>query len=322
MGEVLGNTEVPKRLSETDFLNIIKNADIDIEHVEKFDNCIDLLYRDYADESWRKGVLEAAIDKNPPLAFRKFDLYRHEAWAEEVIKKASEENEYLFASYYDLVQGFSWAEPLAKKCVDGNPEVAIQGYSKFKKCGLKWADEGFIRAARLHPISVLENKDKFPDIFANSQDPLFQKLREIDKSGVDIKVCFFIDPLMKGEMSIEEASNLLKDRDRMVEKLFEINFQDSPYYGEALVHDVLGEVASERVISINSLHTEKDSIRFASVAGKNSFQLYLTIGFGASTVHYTSTFLGLYQRLIAQLSKEKNLHFHYCKRIISRGLLV
>lgn len=142
-----------------------------------------------------------------------------------------------------------------------------------------------------------------------SKDSILIKIAEVFKIyGQSSNSFINIDALYHKRLNIAESEALIKDDTKYLNWLID----------ERMIPDVLGSYSIERKIGhlchekvdeINELHdVSNPNIRFKSVLKANKAELYTLMVYTPEEI-YTSTFLGLYNRMRVQIGKQSGFDF-------------
>ena len=125
-----------------------------------------------------------------------------------------------------------------------------------------------------------------------------------NKYGVSSNSYNLIDEIAKEKLSIDEADLLTYNKRAYLQKLIDVRNES---YAECIYSlDIELHIKSlEYVRVINDLHDEKNmNVRFACINGFTSKEFYTLMVYSQEEI-FTSTFNGLFERMIAQMKEEK-----------------
>ncbi len=113
-----------------------------------------------------------------------------------------------------------------------------------------------------------------------------------------------VDEIVEGTITLEEANAISKDKRKFLKKLIEVR---NSSYAQALysLDEELHNTSLEYVRQINELHNEADpKIRFACIDDFNWKELYTLLIYSEEEI-FTSSFNGVFERLIYRLNQDK-----------------
>ena len=138
-----------------------------------------------------------------------------------------------------------------------------------------------------------------------SQDSIIQKLLEIYREkGSRSASSTNIHWLMNGEKTLEESEALIQNDYKYFKELIKLRTQKN-ILGPYAIDETMEQLALKPVIKINDLHeATNENVRFAAVRNSSAQEIYTMMVYTPEEI-YTSSFLGMYKRLMAK-RKEKN----------------
>lgn len=156
------------------------------------------------------------------------------------------------------------------------------------------------------------NNSVYLDITTSNQEPTIQKMKEIfRKVGSNSKAYILLDDISNYRMTAKEAHDLGRNPEMLFQHLLKLR-TTGDILGGYSVDDELTYMATRKVREINELHEERDEIRFrlCDTSNMTSKELYTLMVYGEDEV-YTSSFLGLFNRLIDRMEEESSYEFLY-----------
>lgn len=197
-------------------------------------------------------------------------------------------------------------------------------------------------AARVYPSEVLKHYGQFAfqsysddildqlcahapahvSFYMGGNNPVFVALQEaqgykhIDhmmslyrQVGSNSKAYILLDDVVNYRLSASEAHELGRQRTDLFKHLLKLRTNGNIIGGYS-VDDELTYLATRKVREINELHEERDEVRFALTDSSQmpADELYTLIVYGEDEV-YTSSFLGLFKRLMTRMVEESSYEF-------------
>ena len=197
-------------------------------------------------------------------------------------------------------------------------------------------------AARVYPSEVLKHYGQFAfqsysddildqlcalapahvSFYMGGNNPVFVALQEaqgykhIDhmmslyrQVGSNSKAYILLDDVVNYRLSASEAHELGRQRTDLFKHLLQLRTKGNIIGGYS-VDDELTYLATRKVREINELHEEQDEVRFALTDSSQmpADELYTLIVYGEDEV-YTSSFLGLFKRLMTRITEESSYEF-------------
>lgn len=140
--------------------------------------------------------------------------------------------------------------------------------------------------------------------------PTIDRMMEIYRNvGSNSKAYILLDDIDSYRLTMNEAHNMGKNRESLYKHLQEVRINPNVLGGYSIDNE-LTYIATQKVREINELHEEEDRIRFrlCDTSKMTSQELYILMVYGEDEV-YTSTFLGLFNRLMERMTEESSYEF-------------
>lgn len=140
--------------------------------------------------------------------------------------------------------------------------------------------------------------------------PTVERMMEIFRQvGSNSKAYIFLDDIANYQLTMKEAHQLGKNKEATFKHLLQLRTKPDILGGYS-VDDELTYLATRKVREINELHEERDEIRFqlCDTSNMSAQEIYTLIVYGEDEV-YTSTFLGLFKRLMTRMNEESSYEF-------------
>ncbi|MFT5513269.1 MAG: hypothetical protein ACI8SE_001675 [Bacteroidia bacterium] len=143
----------------------------------------------------------------------------------------------------------------------------------------------------------------------HGQPTVDQMMGIFRKVGSNSKAYLFLDDISNYSLKVNEAHNLGKSKEATFQHLLKLRTQPSILGGYS-VDDELTYLATRKVRTLNELHEESDAIRFklCDTSNMSAQEIYTLMVYGEDEV-YTSTFLGLFKRLMTRMTEETSYEF-------------
>lgn len=155
------------------------------------------------------------------------------------------------------------------------------------------------------------NNPVFLDMSQTSTDlPTINKMMEVfRKVGSNSKAYILLDDINSYRITVNEAHDIGRNREILFKHLLKLR-TNAEILGAYSVDNELTYMATRKVRIINELHEERDEVRFAlcDTSNMTAQELYTLMVYGEDEV-YTSSFLGLFNRLIERIEEESAYEF-------------
>jgi hypothetical protein len=152
---------------------------------------------------------------------------------------------------------------------------------------------------------VKSHKNNLTDHIRTSTNPFLKQILGLATNINASEVVPFTEQLVKGDLTVDSILNIRRNvtayYQLLVNTIIENNKRPSSvHYQKALWQALNEKTMTFYIKEINNLHSAPDAVRFASVKSLRPQDLYYII-ISAEQDMYTSTYLGLYRRLMDQL---------------------
>ena len=205
-----------------------------------------------------------------------------------------------------------YANEILQMAAEQYPSVLLKHYGDFAFQSYS-ADvlEALCKTAPAHVSFYMGTANPvFNDMMNVQGKPTIDRMMEIFRQvGSNSKAYIFLHDISAYQLTTKEAHQLGKNREATFRHLLQLRTQPDILGGYS-VDDELTYLATRKVREINELHEESDNIRFQLCDSGNmsAQELYTLMVYGEDEV-YTSTFLGLFKRLMTRMTEESSYEF-------------
>jgi hypothetical protein len=203
------------------------------------------------------------------------------------------------------------AEPFLMAAARTEPAEILRHYKEidYKPFGIKVLDE----VARVAPMKIktyLHSWNLVHQRIKGSTNRITNEVYGIfEKKGAATRAYILLNDIFNGKLSIEEAHEIAKLDKTLFEYLIAMR-ADATLNGEHSVDEALMYQCLKHVRVINDLHEESDATRFQSLGKFSAAEIYTLIVYSEDEI-YTSTFLGMYNRMMAKMDESSTYEFLY-----------
>jgi len=195
-------------------------------------------------------------------------------------------------------------EKAARQAAEKDPVSALEYADRYIK--EPYAIEIFSKIIQSDPVTWLkEGKNNAIEALSQKGSPLDKQILSIIQranSEENKEIVFFIDNIVSRGEKYEDIKKELLNPGAFSSKLSAIYYTQTKF-GTKSIEIKIKENTLKEVWRINNLHNRPDKERFKSVEKADSKTLYTLITLGEEEV-FTSTFNGLFNRLMARLKQE------------------
>jgi hypothetical protein len=197
------------------------------------------------------------------------------------------------------------AEPFLRRALRMYPNEVLRELSVYSK--KDYALSILEEVARVSPQTLKKyfpGKNLVNSLLLESKDPLVNLLIDLyRKYGAESKVYFFADMILNDDQSPDLMHSLSQHPKVYLNALIAIRQKEQPV-GSYDIERELSIKALEEVRKVNDLHDLTDSTkRFAAVRDMGALELYTLMVYSPEEI-FTSTFNGLFERLLFHMKQE------------------
>jgi hypothetical protein len=252
-------------------------------------------------------------------------------------------NDYYQLTYYEKLLNLAWIilhennDELVKQQLIAESKTAIQ-LSEFIK-NRKFAKSFWLSAIYFHPTDALAKFTTFhtepyamevleaialdaPTVvkeYFGSNHLIFRTLKESTHPNVRVlldiykelgpasKSYILLNEIIHKRLSILKAHEISGNQDKLFKKLLEIKNME-PIWGRYSVEKELEAICMEKIVEINLRHDDSENHRFEPVANSSAEDIYTYMVYTDQEI-FTSSFMGLYQRMMAKKTQKSGFSF-------------
>lgn len=225
----------------------------------------------YAKEPYAKEVIAIAADAQPASALRLADRYIREPYAQEIIMQAAKADPHSAMSFFDRYAKEPYAQMIITRAIEQDP----------------------VSAWRVNAMSYVAQA---------ATTPAITKLQELSRMGVDPDIGLLLDELVRGTLTVDQATVLAKDDTKLLPILIRIKARPN-HLGSFGIEKEIKDISLQSIQLFNTLHEVSDRQRFEGVANADSKTLFTLMTYGEEEI-WTSSFNGCFDRLLARMQTE------------------
>lgn len=253
-----------------------------------------------------KQIFESTAKSDPWMVLHNINEFSDEPWAENVIREAAR-NEPItfFRSTFFRDKLVRESSVLPSKLIN---KIAIEISRRRPDIAVTMYDATYAMSET--DYAETEESGEFLNILKESGDKDLAIIPEIRKMIPTGKIQFeeaqkmgmLLGYISSKRMTMDEAIDAVRNPATYHKLLIEI-MEDPNSQIQDVAERYLAEGELKKVENINELHERPDEERFASIEKETPKDLYFTLIFGEEEV-FTSTFNGIFDRLLERMAKE------------------
>ncbi len=206
----------------------------------------------------------------------------------------------------------SYAEDILKLGARQYPSAVLKHYGDFafQSYGSSVLEELCLTAPAHVSFYMGTSNPVFIDMSQVQGKPTIDLMMEIfRKVGSNSKAFIFLDDIKNFRLTTKEAHTLGKNKEATFNHLLKLRTKPD-ILGAYSVDDELTYLATKKVRVLNELHEASDVVRFklCDTSNMTAQELYTLMVYGEDEV-YTSSFLGLFKRLMERMTEESSYEF-------------
>lgn len=152
---------------------------------------------------------------------------------------------------------------------------------------------------------------KVGNVVRKSTDPLVHAIVEIGQANHAVRILPFVDYIVSGKYTVADLVKIASDNEAFyklsVQTMMDINkrvLQGQEPVGQKAMERNVKKLALTFVRQVNELHESPDAVRFACANSLSPQELYYILVNGQEEI-YTSSFVGLFKRLMQRMDPPK-----------------
>lgn len=204
------------------------------------------------------------------------------------------------------------AERFLKIAASSEPAELLKHYKEFDS--KPWSTGILDEVSAVAPMKIktyLHSWNSIHQRIKSSKNELTAQVYAIyEEKGSSSRAYILLNDIYNGKLTIDEAHNIARFDSSLFEYLIAMRATDKVLKGEHSLDDALKYQCFKQVRVINDLHEESDARRFSSLQKFNASEVYTLMVYSEDEI-YTSTFLGMYKRLMAKMETESSYQFLY-----------
>lgn len=203
------------------------------------------------------------------------------------------------------------AEEFFNIAARSEPTELLKHYKEFDH--KTWSVSVLDEVARVAPMKIktyLHSWNAVHQSIKESSNRMTEQVYDIfEEKGTATRSYILLNDINDGKLSIDEAHTIARLDNSLFEYLIKMRSDDT-LSGQHSVDEALKYQCLKHVRVINDLHEKSDAVRFMSLEKFNAFEIYTLMVYSEDEI-YTSTFLGMYKRMMSKIDAEDTYEFLY-----------
>ena len=191
------------------------------------------------------------------------------------------------------------------------PSELLKHYNEFDH--KTWSVSVLDEVARVAPMKIKTYLHSWNSVHQSIKESSNQMTEQVyaifEEKGTATRSYILLNDINDGKLSIDEAHFIARFDSSLFEYLIKMR-SHATLNGEHSVDEALKYQCLKHVRTINDLHEKSDAVRFRSLNRFNAFEIYTLLVYSEDEI-YTSTFLGMYKRMMAKIDAEDSYQFLY-----------
>ena len=199
---------------------------------------------------------------------------------------------------------------LYKKMVAQYPDKMLYKLREFSNT--EAADNLIIKTAAKSPnviLSYAKSTSVERDIVMRSKDPLVQAITGLATNTTNsLKALPFISDIYNKKMTFEEVNKAIANPQSYYKQLVKSKINQPTIGAHVISREIKHEALKTYVRQVNELHDETAAVRFKVTNDLSATELYYLMVLCSDEI-YTSSFTGLYSRMLERMKPQKGNNF-------------
>lgn len=196
------------------------------------------------------------------------------------------------------------------KMVDKHPNKMIYKLREFAHT--EAADKLISNIAKKSPnvvLSYAKSTSVERDIVIRSKDPLVQAIAGLAKNTTNsLKALPFINDIYEKKMSYEDVNRVIATDEGFYKQLVKSKINKPTLGARILNREIKHEALKTYIRTVNELHDKTDAVRFKVTNDLSATEIYYLMVLCSDEI-YTSSFTGLYKRMLTRMKPQKGNDF-------------
>lgn len=201
------------------------------------------------------------------------------------------------------------ASPFLTSAAYTEPAELLKHYDEF--AFKKYSMDVLNSAGKIAPMKIktyLATWNTIHRDITKSTDPVIMRMYQAYKEkGMASRSLVLLNSIVKNGLDVEQAHQIARFDSSLFSFLISVRNQDD-LLAEHSVDEALTSLCLKKVRVINDLHNESDAKRFASLRKLSADQIYTLMVYSEDEI-YTSTFLGMYNRMMSKMEASSSYEF-------------
>lgn len=324
---VSGDPEISKKITHAfttevnELRKSIEFSDMDKRHKILYLNSIYAMLREFNNER-RYGKIEVKL---APALIQNFkDMFHADRKGESIagfVKSVPYAIGAINVSVFSQNYGYREARSyLLRNYAKEHPESFLNTLNKYYPDLINepFVDSIVAAIALKYPVHVYNYATSYTSLgrkIRSNPDPLVRAIVKIGTEPHALRLLPFVDYIVNGTYTISQLEKIASDEDAFyklsVKTLIDLNKKkingEHPVGVRAMEHTVRKQ-AMRYIRMVNELHESPDRIRFAIANSLTPQQIYYVLVNGQEEI-YTSSFVGLYQRMMQRMDPPRGDKF-------------
>ena len=239
------------------------------------------------------------------------EIMRLEIEKKDIVKYVNKNfNLGVYANLHMYDDNLEAKEAVYKHMVDRYPDKMLFKLREFANTDA--ADKLISRTAKKSPnviLSYAKSTAVERDIVMRSKDPLVRAIAGLaTKTTNSLKALPFINDIADGTLSYADVNQIIANQDSYFKQLVKSKLRQ-PEIGERILNRELKHEALDSYIrTVNELHDSPGPVRFKVTNDLSATELYYLMVLCSDEI-YTSSFTGLYSRMLERMKPQKGNDF-------------
>ena len=174
-------------------------------------------------------------------------------------------------------------------------------------------NDAMLELARIDPGAIKQyfgSNHIIDRAMKNSKDSIAVLLYNIYRTyGTQSKSYALLELIVNEKMALTKAESISKNPRQFYRTLIDLK-KKKDILANYTVDKELEIASMEKVVEINLRHEEKDTVRFEPIQSDNAYEIYTSIVYCQQEI-FTSSFLGMYKRMMAKRLELSGYEFLY-----------
>lgn len=250
--------------------------------------------------------LRKEVGEDKTYALRYFRKFYKKPWAKEIISNLAEKDPNYILEHLDVIIDEPWSKDIILDAYQKTHNNDIISNKEYYLSSRNWGKELFAKVVKEDPSKMTFFDRRVLNEYRTVKDAEFQTLLDMTENNIKMKnkklLFLMARDISEKKLTLDEAEKIVSNDATFLNYLA----SNPDNLNREACQNEIKNISLNVIVKINSLHNEKDSIRFAPLKNFSCQGLYTLLVNGSEEL-YTSSYNGAFDILMKKM-KQDNIY--------------